>query len=407
VPGYVYLAKDTTGRNIKGAEDAETVPALVSSLRSRGLTVISVDQQRGAADKPRSWKNMALTKKKVKLNTLANFCRQVATMLDAGLPVVESLETVGEQLEHQTLREVVEDVRRNIEAGDSFSEALGKHPGVFSVLFVSMIEAGEEAGALPKVMSQLASYLEARAQLQRKIKSAMAYPAFISVFFFMAVCGVVFFLIPKFEDIFSGFDVPLPRLTQGLINFSRFLTEHILIEIGLIIGLIVLYKVWSSTENGRYFVDSKKLKIPLVGRLLQKSAIARFTQTLGTLMGNGVGVVGALEIVSMTSGNVAIAKAVKSVARGVTEGSAISAELSKHEVFPKIVVNMTSAGEESGSMPEMMERLAGHYNDEVETAVAGLTAMIEPALIIGLGAVVLVVVLAIYLPIFKMATSMT
>jgi type IV pilus assembly protein PilC len=221
------------------------------------------------------------------------------------------------------------------------------------------------------------------------------------------VCGVVFFLIPKFEEIFSGFDVPLPRLTQGLINFSRFLTEHILIELGLIIGLVVAYKLWSSTENGRFFVDSKKLRIPMVGKLLQKSAIARFTQTLGTLMGNGVGVVGALEIVSETAGNVAISKAVKSVARGVTEGSAISAELSKHEIFPKIVVNMTAAGEESGSMPEMMDRLSSHYNDEVETAVAGLTAMIEPALIIGLGAVVLVVVLAIYLPIFKMATSMT
>ncbi|MBN2565654.1 MAG: type II secretion system F family protein, partial [Candidatus Eisenbacteria bacterium] len=279
------------------------------------------------------------------------------------------------------------------------------HERIFSLLFISMVRSGEESGALPQVLARLASYLEARDALTRKIKSAATYPAFIAVFFVGAIVAVMFFLIPRFEDIFADFDMALPPMTQILISTSRFLGDNIVWELLFIGGGAYLLHRWWKTASGKKRIDQIMLKTPLFGKLIQKASVARFSRTLGTLLSNGVTVVAALEIVSETAGNTIVKEAIDGVGLGVVNGATISEKLSESPVFPKMVVSMVAAGESSGNLPEMLEKIADFYTDEVDAAISGLTSLIEPALIVGLGGVVAVVVLAIYLPIFSMATG--
>ncbi len=400
MPEFIYTAKDANGRSVKATRSADTEMGLVSTLRKEGLVVTSVVPASAAA-KPKASRRG----KKVKTKDLAILCRQLAAMLEAGLPVLESLDGISDQIENQTLAAVLIEVSRDIEAGSTLSQALEKHKRIFSTLFISMIRSGEESGALPAVLSRLASYLESRDALTRKIRSASTYPAFIAVFFVGAIIAVMFFLIPRFEDIFADFDMALPPLTQFLITASRFLGGNIVWEV-LILGLgsYLLWRWWK-TPAGKKRMDDLMLKVPLFGKLIRKAAVARFSRTLGTLLSNGVTVIAALDIVSETAGNTVIKEAIDGVGTGVVNGATISEKLAESPVFPKMVVSMVSAGESSGNLPDMLEKIADFYTDEVDAAISGLTAMIEPAMIVGLGGVVAVVVLAIYLPIFQMATG--
>jgi len=396
---FAYTAKATSGKTVTGVREAESEMSLVSTLRKENLVVIAIE--------PASASSKVRTKRKgkVKVKHLAILCRQLSAMLEAGLPVLTSLEGIADQIDSVTLAAVLKEAGADIEAGSTLSQALSKHPRIFSVLFTAMIKAGEESGALPGVLGRLGDYLEARDALTTKIKSASAYPAFIAGFFVIAVAGIMLFLIPQFEKIFADFALDLPPLTKFLIATSRFIGNNLIWEIVLIAVGGYLFWRWKGTLAGRHKIDEVMLKAPVLGKLILKASVARFSRTLGTLMQNGVPVVQALEIVGETSGNLIVKEAIDSVTAGVVNGSTISEKLAESPVFPKMVVSMVAAGEGSGSLPQMLDKISDFYTREVDAAIAGLTSMIEPALIVGLGGVVTVVVLAIYLPIFQMATG--
>jgi len=396
---FAYTAKAANGQTVHGVRPAESELSLVSLLRKENLVVISVAPAMAAS------KTKTIKRGKVKVKDLAILCRQLSAMLEAGLPVLGSLESIRDQIDNPTLAVVLKDVSTDIEAGSTFSQALSKHPKIFSVLFVAMVKAGEEAGALPGVLGRLGDYLEARDALATKIKSASAYPAFIAGFFVLAVAGIMLFLIPQFEKIFADFDLQLPMLTRVLMAISRFAGRNLVWEL-LVLGLgVYLFLRWKGTPAGKRKIDDVMLRAPIIGKLVLKAAVARFSRTLGTLMQNGVPVVAALEIVGETSGNTIVEEAIKNVTVGVVNGSTISEKLAESPIFPKMVVSMVAAGEGSGNLPQMLDKVSDFYTREVDAAIAGLTSMIEPALIVGLGGVVTVVVLAIYLPIFQMATG--
>lgn len=400
MPEFIFTAKTPNGKTVQGTRFAESEMSLVSSLRKEELVVVAV------APAPIKV-SQAKKGKKVKTKDLAIFCRQVSAMLGAGLPVLESIQSIADQSDHATMARVLREIAADIEAGATLCAAFGKHPKVFSTLFTSMIRAGEESGALPNVLQRLGDYLEAKDALAGKIRSASAYPAFIAGFFIMAVAGIMLFLIPQFESIFASFDMDLPPLTKFLMATSRFIGRYLVYEIVLAAGGIYAFWKWHKTPRGRSTVDGWLLKAPIFGNLILKAAVARFSSTLGTLMDNGVTVVAALEIVGQTAGNSVVKAAVDNVGRGVVNGSTISEKLAESHVFPKMVVSMVAAGESSGNLPEMLNKISDFYSREVDAAISGLTSMIEPILIVGLGAIVTVVVLAIYLPIFSMATGMS
>lgn len=399
MPEFAYTAKAPSGKTVTGVRSADSEMGLVSVLRKENLVVIAVTPA-SASSKVRTTR-----RGKVKIRHLAILCRQLSAMLEAGLPVLTSLEGIADQIDNATLAAVLKEVSADIEAGSTLSQALSKHPKVFSILFTAMVKAGEESGALPSVLGRLGDYLEARDALASKIKSASAYPAFIAGFFVIAVAGIMLFLIPQFEKIFADFALDLPPLTKFLIGTSRFIGNNLLWEaVFLAVGGYLFWR-WKGTPAGRYKIDQVMLKAPVLGKLVLKASVARFSRTLGTLMQNGVSVVSALEIVGETSGNMIIKEAIDNVTAGVVNGATISEKLAESPVFPKMVVSMVAAGEGSGSLPQMLDKISDFYTREVDDAIAGLTSMIEPALIVGLGGVVTVVVLAIYMPIFKMATG--
>lgn len=398
MPEFIFTAKTPNGRTVQGTRFAESEMSLVSALRKEDLVVVAVSP---APITPTRTKKG----KKVKTKDLAIFCRQMGAMLGAGLPVLESIQSIADQSDHVTMASVLREIADDIEAGSTLCAAFGKHAKVFSKLFTSMIRAGEESGALPNVLQRLGDYLEAKDAMTCKIRAASAYPAFIAGFFIMAVAGIMLFLIPQFESIFASFDMQLPPLTKFLMATSRFIGRYLIYEIVLAGGGVYAFWKWHKTPVGKSTVDGWLLRTPVFGKLILKAAVARFSSTLSTLMDNGVAVVAALEIVGETAGNAVVKAAVDNVSVGVINGSTISEKLGESSVFPKMVVSMVAAGESSGNLPEMLNKISDFYTREVDAAISGLTSMIEPILIVGLGAIVTVVVLAIYLPIFQMATG--
>lgn len=401
---FSYIARDGTGRSVRALQDAESARALVSSLRLRGLTPISVEEIKpkpGARAKPAK-----VGRKKIKLKEVAVFSRQLTTMLKAGLTIVSSIGDIGAELENLNFQRILKDVRDDIEGGSTFSEALSRHPGAFSILFISMVRAGEAGGNLEGVLEELASYLEGQVALRKKIKSATSYPIFIGVFVFLALCGVIFFLIPKFQEMFASFGAELPLLTLIIMNISNFATHNILAIIGVAFVMGILFRVFSRTEVGRYQIDRLKLKLPIFGKMVHKAILTRFARTLGTLLASGVSIVLSLEMVAKISGNVLVERALAKVRAGVIGGSTIAEELGKHELFPRLLIRMVSVGEKSGKISEMLEKLSDSYDEELDATISGLTSIIEPLLIVCLGGIVGIVVIAIYFPIFKLAATM-
>ena len=404
MPRFIYVAKDQDNRKVEGSFEAESAYALIGLLRERGLTVISVGKPRGVSAVSKE-KRAKKSGKKIKTAELANVSRQLAALVDAGVPLTRSLGVTAEQMENVALQEIILAVKNDVEAGQDFSRALSRHPKAFSVLFSSMAEAGLKGGGLATILDQLASYLETRAELARKVKSATTYPVFISVFFFVVVVLVMFFLIPKFENIFSGFGIELPLLTRTMIAISRFLINYVIYEIVGIFLVGFLVHRWSHTANGRYAIDDKKLRLPVFGKLLRKESVARFSQTLATLVANGVSVIDALQIVARTAGNVVIEEAIEGVRTGIINGASISEEMGKRPIFPQMLVGMVNAGEESGTLSQMLDKVSDFYTGEVDAMVDGLSSIIEPVLIVSLGGVVALVVVSMYLPIFQMVTA--
>jgi len=396
MPSFVYVARDTaSGREIRSAVEAASEQMAISALLNRNLLVVSIQEKIGKKGKTSGGR--------VAIQDLVVFTRQLATMIDAGLAMVQSLQALAEQTTNKVMRDVIRDVCTRVEGGDSFSEALHKHPKAFNRLYVCMVAAGEKGGLLAEILARLATYLEFTARLRKKVKSAMMYPTVVTV---VAIVITVFLLIkvvPVFGEIYSGFGAKLPGPTQFMIDLSDVLKRFFLLFLlgggGLVWGWLHFIK----TKSGRQFWDAQRIKLPVFGVIAHKICLARFTRTLASLIRSGVPILEVLQIVSQTVGNVIMEKAVKTAALDIERGETISAALGKHPVFPTMIIRMITAGEQTGKIDVMLERVSDFLDEEIETTLSGLTSLIEPILIVVLGVIVGGMVICMFLPIFKMS----
>lgn len=401
---FKYVAKDAEGRTLNGTVEAPAKEGAIQSMRAKNLIIISLDEQRKGYGRPLGVFKI-FRRKKVKLDDLVVFSRQLATMIDAGIPLVGALDILEDQVENPAFKEVLSKARDSVETGSSLSEALAKHPGVFSELFVNMTRAGETSGMLDEILDRLALYLEKTSNLQRKVKSALVYPAAVTT---MALAITIFLLvkvIPMFSDIYAGFGATLPLPTRIVIILSNLLQKYFYAVIALAAIAGFLAKRYAKTKNGRLRVDRLKLNVPIFGILMKKVAVAKFTRTLATLTKSGVPILNALEIVGKTAGNSVVEKAVDEVRVSVREGEPIAAPLSKCGIFPVMVVRMVSVGEQTGELEKMLTKVSDFYDEQVDAAVSGLTSLIEPLIIAFLGIVIGGIVICMFLPILQISTA--
>ncbi len=397
---YRYTAKDRSGRSVAGVMEANDERSMLEILRKQELVVITLKPDKQKAKIGKAAKGGG----KIKLQELVLFSRQLATMIDSGIPLMQALEILTEQIDNKGFKAIVAEVKKDVATGSSFNEALGKHPRAFSPLFVNMVKAGESSGALDDIMERLASYLEKTDHLVRKVKSAMVYPTVV-VCMAMAITLVLMLkVVPVFKSIFADFGGELPLPTQILINISDFLLASFVIWVGGAFGGIVLLKRFAKTEKGRLFFDAQKLRMPIFGILLRKVAVSKFTRTLATLVKSGVPILQALEIVGKTSGNVIIENAIEKVRQSIRDGENITTPLMRSKVFPPLVVRMISVGEQTGELEKMLTKIADFYDDQVDASVSALTSLIEPLVIAFLGIVIGGIVICMFMPIFKLST---
>jgi len=392
---FTYVARESaSGREIRSSVDAATEQAAIAALLNRNMLVVSISEK--VAKQGRT------SGGRVALADLVIFTRQLATMIDAGLAMVQSLQALAEQTTNKIMRDVIRDVCARVENGDSFSEALQKHPKAFSRLYVCMVAAGEKGGLLAEILARLATYLENSARLRKKVKSAMMYPTVVTVVAILITVFLLVKVVPVFGEIFSSFNATLPTPTLYLVKLSDFV-KHYIIFIVLAAGAGAYgWFYFIKTPAGRLFWDSRRIKLPVFGSIAHKICLARFTRTLASLVRSGVPILEVLQIVSQTVGNVVMEKAIKTASSDIERGESIAAALAKHPVFPTMIVRMVTAGEQTGKIDNMLERISDFLDEEIETTLSGLTSMIEPILIVFLGVVVGGMVICMFLPIFKL-----
>lgn len=392
MPTYSWEGKNRTGRVVKGTMQAKNVEAVYSQLNSQLITPIKVTET-----KEKKSKGSVPTKDKVV------FTRQFSTMIDAGLPLVQSLEILASQQQNKFFKEVLYQIKSDVEQGSTLSEALKKHPNVFDDLYVSLVAAGEMGGMLDQILNRLASYMEKSEKLVKRVKGAMTYPAVVIGIAIVVVAVILIFVIPVFQKMFADFGGELPAPTQFVINLSNALKRYgIFIAFGLYIAFMMIKKYYA-TPGGRLKIDALLLKAPVISDLIRKSAVARFTRTLGTMISSGVQILDGLEIVSKTAGNKVIENAILDARISISQGKSIAEPIGKSGVFPPMVVQMIAVGEATGAMDNMLNKIADFYEDEVDAAVDALTAMIEPLLMVFLGTALGGLIISMYLPIFKLA----
>lgn len=397
MPSFAYVARDTaSGRESRSSIEAANEQAAIATLLNRNLLVISIQEKVGKKGRTAGGR--------VALQDLVIFTRQLATMIDAGLAMVQSLQALAEQSANKVMRDVIKDVCARVEGGDSFSEALQKHPRTFIRLYVCMVAAGEKGGLLAEILSRLATYLENTARLRKRVKSAMMYPAVVSVVAILITIFLLIKVVPVFGDIYSSFGAKLPAPTLFLVRLSNIVQHYIVF---ILPGAAALVYGWfyliNKTKPGRAFWDSQRIKLPVFGVIAHKICLARFTRTMASLVRSGVPILEVLQIVSQTVGNVVMEKAIKTAAGDIERGETISMALGKHSVFPSMIIRMITAGEQTGKVDAMLERIADFLDEEIETTLSGLTSLIEPILIVFLGVVVGGMVICMFLPIFKMS----
>jgi type IV pilus assembly protein PilC len=410
---FQYTAMDSRGKESKGTIDAGSEQDAVDTLKGQGLFPTDISQVAGSGSggkkKKKKKKQITLGTPKIKKKALCTFTRQLATLLDAGLPLVRGLRTLERQAKRDlALQTILGDVANNVEAGSTFSEALANHKKSFSDLYVNMVRAGEASGAMEQVLTRLAEFMEKAARLVAKVKGAMMYPA--AVFFIATVItwGLMVFIIPKFKKIFDDLldGEPLPGLTEFVIGVSNFISTQLLLTIGLLAGGIISFIMFKKSKQGSYIIDTFMLKAPPFGSLFTKVAVARFCRTLGTLLASGVSILNALEIVRDTSTNQVLKNAIQSVHDAVKEGETMTVPLQNANIFPDMVVSMIEVGEETGALPDMMGRIADVYEEEVDVAVDGLTSLIEPVMIVMLAGIVGTIVIAMFMPMISLINNM-
>jgi type IV pilus assembly protein PilC len=393
---FVYQGRTASG-NQNGEIEAPDRSAAVGELRRRSILVTKISEK--TAPKM-SFKFGG----KVKDKEMAIFTRQFSTMIDAGLPLVQCLNILAEQSESKTLRSVTGQVARNVEGGSTLADALRRHPRTFDDLFTNLVEVGEAGGILDVVLQRLAAYIEKAAALKRKVKAAMVYPCAIIGVALLVVIFMLTFVIPTFAQMFKDLGADLPLPTKVVMVLSDFVRSYILLIIAAMIGAVMALRSYYRTEGGRATIDALMLKLPVFGTLVRKVAVARFTRTLGTLVQSGVPILDGLRITARTAGNKVVEKAVLQCRAAVTEGKTLADPLRTSGVFPPMVTQMISVGEQTGALDAMLSKIADFYDDEVDTAVSTLTSLLEPIMIVFLGVVVGGLVVAMYLPIFKLVT---
>ena len=399
MPTFAYRGRSQAGQVVAGKIEANTMEAVVAQLRQQRIFPISVKPQ------PKSIEfKIPGFGGKVKEKDLAVCTRQLATMIDAGLPLVQCLDTLASQQPNKRFQKILTEIRGDVEGGSTFATALKRHPTVFTPLYANMVEAGEAGGLLDIILNRLAVYIEKAMTLRRKVKGAMIYPSAIVVVAIAVVIFLLTFVIPVFAGFFEGAGVELPLPTQIVMALSRLVRTYLLAGIGLLIAGIVGIRFTYRTEKGRRAIDALFLWVPVFGPLFQKVAVARFTRTLGTLIASGVPILDGLDITAKTAGNKVVEEAIMRTRESIAEGKTIAAPLQSSGVFPPMVVQMISVGEQSGALDSMLEKIADFYDAEVDQAVANLTALIEPILMVFLGVVVGGMIVAMYLPIFKLVT---
>ena len=400
MPLYKYIAKNSEGKTVKGVFESPSTKDLIDALREQGLIIVNISESKGKQLST----GMGMKKRNVKQEDIVVFSRQLATMINSGIPLTTALDILAEQFEKSILKGVILKVRDEIEAGKSLSDGLSSHTDVFSNLFVNMVKAGETSGSLDEILERVAVYLEKSNSLQRKVKSALVYPAVVSGMAVIITALLMIKVIPVFEDIYSGFDATLPTATAILIKISDIMRKYFLLVV-IAIGVIYFAALrFSKTEKGRIFIDKNVLRLPIFGILLRKVAIAKFSRTFSTLLKSGVPILTCLDIVAKTAGNRVIEGAIQEVRSSIKEGETIAGPLKDSGAFPPMVVRMISVGEKTGQLDKMVTKISDFYDDQIDAAVAGLTSMIEPLIIAFLGIVIGGVVVCMFLPIFKLTT---
>lgn len=398
MPVYLWEGKNRKNEVRKGEMESASEETVRAHLTRIKITPTKIKK------KPKDlFENVAMFQPSVTENDVIVFSRQFSTMIDAGLPIIQCLEILQSQQENPTFKKIIRTIKSDVEGGQTFAEALKKHPKLFDALFVNMVAAGEAGGILDIILQRLSAYMEKMSKLKRQVKGAMTYPIVTLVIAAVVVGVILVFVIPTFVDMFSTFGSSLPLPTLFVINLSNFVIGNILwIIIGIVL-LIISYKQFGKTPVGRKTLDKIYLKLPVFGILLRKVAVSKFTRTMGTMLNSGVAILEALDIVAKTAGNVVIEEAIYTVRSAISEGRTMAEPLTESGIFPSMVCSMIAVGESTGALDTMLEKIADFYDDEVDQAVENLTALIEPFMLVFLGVVVGGLVISMYLPIFKMA----
>jgi type IV pilus assembly protein PilC len=402
---FAYTGRSRAGQTVTGEFMADTMDGAVAALRREQILVTQINPVKEAAAPARDGKKPRA--KSVKAKDLAVFTRQFSVMIGAGLPLVQCLDILGNQAEDKNFGEVILATRADVEGGASLADAMSKHPKAFDSLFTNMIAAGEAGGILDAILKRLATYIEKAVKLKGQVQSAMIYPIAVIVIATLVVGAILWKVIPTFAQLFAGLGAALPLPTRIVIAASNALVAYMPIIVGVIVVSVFAFRAYYKTPNGRMTIDRIMLKLPVLGLLLRKIAVARFCRTLSTLLTSGVSILEALDITAKTAGNAVVEAAIQSTRKSIEGGDTIAGPLKQTEVFPSMVVQMIGVGEATGALDTMLGKIADFYEEEVDVAVAGLLTLLEPLMIALLGGVVGGIVIAMYMPIFELINQLT
>ena len=396
MPRFSYFAKDKTGKPVKGVIESKDRAMALDSLHRKDLVILSLTEEKV---KP----TMTVIGQNVPLPELVMFSRQLATMIDSGVPLPQALDILHEQVSRPYFKRIIANIKENVEAGESLSNSLAKHPKVFTPLYIYMVRAGEASGALNDILDRLSSYLENTNSLVTKVRSAMIYPIVVISIAFLITGGLMVFVVPKFKDMFNSLGGQLPAMTRGLIAVSDFMKSSWWIIIAGIIVLILVIRQVASTDKGKYMLDNFLLKVPVIGDLMRKLAVAKFSRTFATLMKSGVPILDAMEIVAKVSGNKVVEASLLGAKETIKEGQSIATPLEKSKIFPPMVYRMISVGEQTGELEKMLTKIADFYDEQVQAAIDALTSLMEPFILLFMGGMIGSIVISLFLPIFNLS----
>jgi type IV pilus assembly protein PilC len=401
MPVFLWEGRARGDQVRKGEMEAVSEQEVRTNLTRQGITPVKVKK------KPKDlFENMAFLQPRVQQQDIIIFCRQFSTMIDAGLPIIQCLDILQSQQDNATFKKMIRNIKESVEGGQTLAEALKKYPEHFDNLFVNMVAAGEAGGILDVILRRLSAYMEKAAKLKAQVKGAMTYPLVTIAIAVMVIAVILVFVIPVFEEMFADFGSALPAPTQMVVDMSRFVKARVFHIIVFLILFVWAFRRFYRTEKGRAVIDNTMLKLPVIGILIRKVAVARFTRTMSTMLASGVAILEALDIVAKTAGNKTVETAIYKVRSGIAEGQTIADPLSQTGVFPPMVCSMIAVGESTGAIDTMMEKIADFYEDEVDQAVDNLTSLIEPFMLVFLGVTIGGLVISMYLPVFQMAGSL-